>query len=44
MKIGDVKWNAIPVKKEETIAVGAVVEVVTIEGNKLFVKKVEEKK
>ena len=44
VKIGDVKWNAVPVKKEETIAIGAVVEVVTIEGNKLIVKKVEEKK
>ena len=44
VKIGDVKWNAVPIKKEETIAVGAVVEVVAIEGNKLIVKKVEEKK
>lgn len=44
VKIGDVKWNAVPIKKEETILVGAVVEVVTIEGNKLIVKKVEEKK
>ena len=44
VKIGDVKWNAVPVKKEETIEVNSVVEVVSIEGNKLIVKKVEEKK
>ena len=44
VKIGDVKWNAVPVKKEETILVGSVVEVVTIEGKKLIIKKVEEKK
>ena len=44
VKIGDVKWNAVPVKKDETIQVNSVVQVVTVEGNKLIVKKVEEKK
>lgn len=44
VKIGDVKWNAIPAKKDEVIQVNSVVQVVTVEGNKLIVKKVEEKK
>ena len=44
VKIGDVKWNAIPAKKDEVIPVNSVVQVVTVEGNKLIVKKVEEKK
>ena len=44
VKIGDVKWSAIPVKKDEIILVNSVVEVVNVEGNKLIVKKVEEKK
>ena len=44
VKIGDVKWSAIPVKKDEIIPVNSVVEVVNVEGNKLIVKKVEEKK
>ena len=44
VKIGDVKWNAVPIKKDESIPVNSVVQVVTVEGNKLIVKKVEEKK
>ena len=44
VKIGDVKWNAIPAKKDEVIPVNSVVQVLTVEGNKLIVKKVEEKK
>ena len=44
VKIGDVKWTAVPIKKEDVIQVNSVVEVVSVEGNKLIVKKVEEKK
>jgi len=42
-KINDVLWTAISVNEKETIARGSVVEVVAIQGNKLVVKKVEEK-
>ena len=42
VKIGDVKWNAVPADKDETIHVNDVVEVVAVNGNKLIVKKVEE--
>lgn len=42
VKIGDIKWNAVPADKDEKIHVGDVVEVVTINGNTLIVKKVEE--
>ena len=44
IKIGDIKWSAIPLNKDETLHVNDVVEVVSITGNKLTVKKVEEKK
>ena len=44
VKIGDVKWSAIPLDEKETFKVNEIVEVVTINGNKLIVKKVEEKK
>ena len=44
VKIGDVKWSAIPLDEKEKFNVNAVVEVVAISGNKLIVKKVEEKK
>lgn len=42
-KINDVLWTAVSKDDKETIAQGSVVEVVTIVGNKLVVKKVEEK-
>lgn len=44
VKIGDVSWSALPLDKDETIAVDEIVEVVTVNGNKLIVKKVEVKK
>ena len=43
VKLGDVKWSAVPQDKNTTFIKGEVVEVVTINGNKLIVKKVEEK-
>ena len=42
-KINDVLWTAISTNGKETIPAKSVVEVVTIQGNKLLVKKVEEK-
>ena len=42
-KINDVVWTAVNVKEDESIAKDEVIEVVSINGNKLFVKKVEEK-
>lgn len=42
VKIGDVKWNAVPADKDQKINVNAVIEVVAVNGNKLIVKKVEE--
>lgn len=44
VKLGDVKWSAIPLNDNEVIKEGSVAEVVVINGNKLIVKKVEEKK
>ena len=44
VKLGDVKWSAVPQEKKDTFIKGEVVEVVAINGNKLIVKKVEEKK
>ena len=43
VKIGDVSWTAIPVDKNEKILENEVIEVVAVNGNKLIVKKVEEK-
>ena len=43
VKIGDVSWTAIPVNKDEKILEKEIIEVVAINGNKLIVKKVEEK-
>ena len=43
VKIGDVSWTAIPVNEKETILENEVIEVVAISGNKIIVKKVEEK-
>lgn len=42
IKIGDVSWTAIPVNEKETIKENEVVEVVSLSGNKIIVKKVEE--
>lgn len=41
-KINDIVWTAIPVKEDEEILNGSVVEVVSINGNKLIVKKVRD--
>ena len=43
IKIGDVSWTAIPVDNNEKILENEVIEVVAINGNKLVVKKVEDK-
>lgn len=43
VKIGDVSWTAIPTDQNEKILENAIIEVVAINGNKLVVKKVEEK-
>jgi membrane protein implicated in regulation of membrane protease activity len=43
VKINDVSWTALPLKENETILVNCVIEVVAVNGNKLVVKKVEEK-
>ena len=42
VKIGDVKWQAIPVNEKDKIPNQSIVEVVTVNGNKLIVRKVEE--
>lgn len=43
VKIGDVSWTAVPVNKDEKILENEIIEVVAVNGNKLSVKKVEEK-
>ena len=43
IKIGDVSWTAIPIDKNAKILENEVIEVVAINGNKLVVKKVEDK-
>ena len=43
-RINDVSWTAVSPDENETIAKESVVEVIAISGNKLIVKKVEEKK
>jgi len=43
IKIGDVSWTAIPVDNNQKILENEVIEVVAINGNKLVVKKVEDK-
>ena len=43
VKIGDVSWTAIPVERDQKILENEVIEVVAVNGNKLIVKKVEEK-
>ena len=44
VKFGDVKWSAKKKKKDAVIAVNSIVEVLVVNGNKLIVKKVEDKK
>lgn len=43
VKINDVSWTALPLNQNETIIENCVIEVVAVSGNKLVVKKVEEK-
>lgn len=43
VKINDVSWTALPLNQNETILENCVIEVVAVSGNKLVVKKVEEK-
>ena len=43
VKIGDVSWTAVPADSKEKILENEVIEVVAVNGNKLVVKKVEEK-
>ena len=43
VKIGDVAWTAIPVDQKTVIKENEVIEVVAISGNKLILRKVENK-
>ena len=43
VKIGDVSWTAVPADSKQKILENEVIEVVAVNGNKLVVKKVEEK-
>lgn len=43
VKIGDVSWTAIPVDKDQKILENEIIEVVSVSGNKLIVRKVESK-
>ena len=43
VKIGDVSWTAVPADRKEKILENEIIEVVAVNGNKLVVKKVEEK-
>jgi membrane protein implicated in regulation of membrane protease activity len=43
VKIGDVSWTAIPLEEKTKIEENEIIEVIGIKGNKLIVKKVEEK-
>ena len=43
VKIGDVSWTAIPVDKDQKILENEIIEVVSVSGNKLIVRKVENK-
>lgn len=42
VKIGDVSWTAIPLNEKEEIKENEIIEVVSLNGNKLIVKKVED--
>ena len=43
VKIGDVSWTAIPIDKDQKILENEIIEVVSVSGNKLIVRKVESK-
>ena len=43
VKIGDVSWTAVPVDKDQKILENEIIEVVSVSGNKLIVRKVESK-
>ena len=43
VKIGDVSWTAVPADRKVKILENEIIEVVAVNGNKLVVKKVEEK-
>lgn len=43
VKINDVSWTALPLNNNETLLENSIIEVVAVNGNKLIVKKVEEK-
>ena len=43
VKIGDVSWTAIPVDEKTTILENEIIEVAGVKGNKLIVRKVEDK-
>ena len=43
VKIGDVSWTAVPANEKEEIKENEIIEVVAVNGNKLSVRKVEEK-
>ena len=43
VKIGDVSWTAVPADRKAKILENEIIEVVAVNGNKLVVKKVEEK-
>ena len=43
VKIGDVSWTAVPADRKAKILENEIIEVVAVSGNKLVVKKVEEK-
>ena len=43
VKIGDVSWTAVPLDQKTEIKENEIIEVVGVHGNKLIVKKVEEK-
>ncbi len=43
VKIGDVSWTAVPLDQKTEIKENEIIEVIGIKGNKLIVKKVEDK-
>ena len=43
VKIGDIAWTAIPVDQKTVIKENEIIEVVAVSGNKLIVRKVENK-
>lgn len=43
VKIGDVAWTAVPIDQKTEIKENEIIEVVAVSGNKLIVRKVEDK-